>query len=91
MHVPHVQLVLEDELAADDSTDTIDLKVTQSLGSGLRLNNNMLSDWEGFSDTVSRLFVDHRTHLRWLDLSFNDMTTIDAVIMMLMFYLYGER
>ena len=74
-----LQLVLEDELAADDSTDTVDLKIPQSSSTALRLNNNMLSQWEGFGDTMSRLFVSHPTHLHWLDLAFNEIKTIDEV------------
>ena len=73
------QLVLEDELAADDSTDTMDLKITPSTSTALRLNNNMLNRWEGFSETVGRLFVQHTEHLCWLDLSFNELRTIDDV------------
>ena len=80
MYTHHtLQLVLEDELAADDSTDTVDLKIPQSSSTALRLNNNMLSYWEGFRDTVSRLFVSHSTHLHWLDLAFNEIKTIDEV------------
>ena len=84
--IPHhtyvTQLVLEDELAADDSTDTVDLHVPPSTSTALRLNNNGLSTWEGISDTLRRLFVDHTTHLCWLDLAFNDIRTIDVVGML---------
>lgn len=73
------QLVLEDELAADDSTDTVDLQIPLSTSTALRLNNNGLTMWEGFSETLRRLFVDHTAHLCWLDLAFNDIRTIDAV------------
>ena len=73
------QLVLEDELAADDSTDTMDLKIMPSTSTALRLNNNMLNSWEGFSETVGKLFVQHTEHLCWLDLSFNELRTIDDV------------
>ena len=76
---PLPQLVLEDELAADDSTDTVDLQITPSSSTALLLNNNGLTLWEGFSDALSRLFVDHSSHLCWLDLAINEIRTIDAV------------
>ena len=74
-----IQLVLEDELAADDSTDTVDLKIPLSTSTALRLNNNMLSSWDGFGDTMTRLFVEPAAHLCWLDLAFNDIRAIDEV------------
>ena len=70
---------MEDELAADDSTDTVDLKITPSASTALILNNNVLGSWDGFSETLSRLFVDHSQHLCWLDLALNDIRTIDQV------------
>ena len=72
-----MQLVLEDELSSGGSTDTID--ISQSSSPALRVNNNMLVDWEEFSDVVGRLLVDPASNLRWLDLSFNDLRTIDSV------------
>ena len=80
LHTIYTQLVLEDELAADDSTDTVDLKIPPSTSTALRLNNNMLSHWEGFGETLSRLFVSHAAHLHWVDLAFNEIRTIDEVL-----------
>ena len=39
----------------------------------------MLSNWEGFWDTVEGLFINPSNTLQWLDLSFNDIKTIDQV------------
>ncbi len=69
--------MLEDELSAGDSTDTIDIAKTCT--TALRLNNNMIVDWEGLLDSVERLLVAPSANLRWLDLSFNDLKTIDSV------------
>ncbi len=71
------QLVLEDELSAGGSTDTIDIAKTNT--TALKVNNNMLMDWEGLVDTTQRLLVSPTSQLRWLNLSFNDLKTIDSV------------
>ena len=39
----------------------------------------MLSNWEGFEETIDSLFVNPSANLQWLDLSFNDLKTIDKV------------
>lgn len=44
-----------------------------------RVNNNLLSDWEGFMDTLEALIVNPTLNLAWLDLSFNDLKSIDSV------------
>lgn len=72
-----MQLVLEDELSAEGSTESI--VVEQSRSMALRVNNNMLGDWENFLPTVCKLFVEPTTRLAWIDLSFNDLRTIDKV------------
>ncbi|XP_014813218.1 PREDICTED: leucine-rich repeat-containing protein 51, partial [Calidris pugnax] len=45
----------------------------------LRLNNNNLGDLGGLTPTLEKLLVPP-TQLRWLDLSFNCLTTIDPVL-----------
>ncbi|KFO24002.1 leucine-rich repeat-containing protein 51 isoform X1 [Fukomys damarensis] len=49
--------------------------VTQSLW----LNNNVLSDLRDFNQVVSQL-LEHPENLAWIDLSFNDLTSIDPVL-----------
>lgn len=48
--------------------------VTQSLW----LNNNVLNDLRDFSQVVSQL-LEYPENLAWIDLSFNDLTSIDPV------------
>lgn len=48
--------------------------MTQSLW----LNNNVLTDLRDFSHVVSQL-LEHPENLAWIDLSFNDLTSIDPV------------
>uniref|UniRef100_A0A8C3K4U3 Leucine-rich repeat-containing protein 51 n=1 Tax=Calidris pygmaea TaxID=425635 RepID=A0A8C3K4U3_9CHAR len=45
----------------------------------LRLNNNSLGGLGGLTPTLEKLLVPP-TQLRWLDLSFNHLTTIDPVL-----------
>ncbi|OCT93471.1 hypothetical protein XELAEV_18016540mg [Xenopus laevis] len=49
------------------------------LSQALRLNNNTLTDLKGFGETVEKLLGDP-TQLSWIDLSFNDLSTIDSVL-----------
>lgn len=39
----------------------------------------MIVNWDGLLDTMERLLVNPTANLRWLDLSFNDLQTIDSV------------
>jgi len=70
-------LVLEDELSTEGSTESV--VVDQSRSMALRVNNNMLGDWENFLPTMCKLFVEPTTRLAWIDFSFNDLRTIDKV------------
>ena len=72
-----MQLVLEDELSTEGSTESV--VVDQSRSMALRVNNNMLGDWENFLPTMCKLFVEPTTRLAWIDFSFNDLRTIDKV------------
>ncbi|XP_073404564.1 leucine-rich repeat-containing protein 51 isoform X2 [Dendrobates tinctorius] len=47
----------------------------------LRLNNNTLTDLHGFGEIVEKLLSDP-SHLCWIDLSFNDLPSIDPVLTM---------
>ncbi|XP_046853159.1 leucine-rich repeat-containing protein 51-like [Xenia sp. Carnegie-2017] len=46
----------------------------------VRLNNNALSNYNDFQETLEALLV-NPSHLSWLDLSFNNLTTIDKGIL----------
>ncbi|XP_008852293.1 leucine-rich repeat-containing protein 51 isoform X2 [Nannospalax galili] len=68
-------------------------KSGKSLTQSLWLNNNVLSDLKDFSQVVSQL-LEHPENLAWLDLSFNDLTSIDPVLMtffnLSVLYLHGN-
>jgi hypothetical protein len=53
-------------------------KSGKSLTQSLWLNNNVLSDLKDFNQVVSQL-LEHPQNLAWIDLSFNDLTSIDPV------------
>ncbi|XP_053416231.1 transmembrane O-methyltransferase isoform X2 [Nycticebus coucang] len=54
-------------------------KSGKSLTQSLWLNNNVLNDLKDFNQVVSRLLA-HPENLAWIDLSFNDLTSIDPVL-----------
>ncbi|XP_076969844.1 leucine-rich repeat-containing protein 51 isoform X3 [Tamandua tetradactyla] len=51
-------------------------KSGKSLTQSLWLNNNVLNDLRDFSQVVSQL-LEYPENLAWIDLSFNDLTSID--------------
>uniref|UniRef100_A0A8D2BU61 Leucine-rich repeat-containing protein 51 n=1 Tax=Sus scrofa TaxID=9823 RepID=A0A8D2BU61_PIG len=51
----------------------------KSMTQSLWLNNNVLTDLRDFSHVVSQL-LEHPENLAWIDLSFNDLTSIDPVL-----------
>ncbi|XP_041734840.1 leucine rich repeat containing 51 [Coregonus clupeaformis] len=59
----------------------------------LRLNNNMITDLSGFNNTVSA-FLSEPSQLAWVDLSFNDISHVDSVLVELkelrVLYLHGN-
>ena len=63
----------------DDEVAFEEVEVIQSESTALKVNNNMLTTWDFFNDTICRLFVDPVLTLAWIDLSFNDFRTIDEV------------
>jgi len=60
------------------TSDSGRLIITQSDAEVVRLNNNMLSSWDGFSDTFHTLLLSPQ-QLSWIDLSFNDLRSIHSV------------
>ncbi|XP_076969838.1 leucine-rich repeat-containing protein 51 isoform X1 [Tamandua tetradactyla] len=54
-------------------------KSGKSLTQSLWLNNNVLNDLRDFSQVVSQL-LEYPENLAWIDLSFNDLTSIDPVL-----------
>ncbi|XP_012501161.1 PREDICTED: leucine-rich repeat-containing protein 51 isoform X1 [Propithecus coquereli] len=54
-------------------------KTGKSLTQSLWLNNNVLNDLNHFNQVVSQLLV-YPQNLAWIDLSFNDLTSIDPVL-----------
>ena len=67
---------MSEELGGDSNTS---LNLEKSNSTALKANNNMLKSWEGFWPAIERLFVEPAMHLQWIDFSFNDLRTIDAV------------
>ena len=65
---------IEDEVASEGDK----LIVSQSTAEVIKLNNNMITDWDGFSDMVHTLLISP-LQLSWLDLSFNDLKSIHSV------------
>ncbi|KAL0973477.1 hypothetical protein UPYG_G00204470 [Umbra pygmaea] len=59
----------------------------------LRLNNNFITDLDGFNNTVSA-FLSEPSQLAWVDLSFNHISHIDPVLTELnklqVLYLHGN-
>nr|XP_055212689.1 leucine-rich repeat-containing protein 51 isoform X2 [Gorilla gorilla gorilla] len=51
-------------------------KSGKSLTQSLWLNNNVLNDLRDFNQVASQL-LEHPENLAWIDLSFNDLTSID--------------
>ncbi|XP_053564763.1 leucine-rich repeat-containing protein 51 [Bombina bombina] len=49
------------------------------LSKAVRLNNNTLTDLRGFREVIDQLLNDSN-QLSWIDLSFNDLPTIDPVL-----------
>ncbi|XP_047371939.1 leucine-rich repeat-containing protein 51 isoform X2 [Sciurus carolinensis] len=54
-------------------------KSGKSLTQSLWLNNNVLNDLKDFNQVVSQL-LEHPENLAWIDLSFNDLTSIDPIL-----------
>lgn len=59
----------------------------------IRLSNNVLTDWNDFSETIEKL-ISNPDGIEWIDLSFNDMVTIDKCILqyrnLKVLYLHGN-
>lgn len=65
---------LEDEVGSQGS-----LVAQKHPSTALKVNNNILSGWNGFMVSVSQLFESPVDKLKWIDFSFNDLRTIDEV------------
>lgn len=57
------------------------MEIVKSNSTALKVNNNMLTQWVNFRSTLHKLFVDPELTLAWIDLSFNDLRTIDEVLL----------
>ncbi|XP_035681032.1 leucine-rich repeat-containing protein 51-like [Branchiostoma floridae] len=59
----------------------------------LRMNNNALTTLDGFEGAITRLLTNPEA-LAWVDLSFNDLTTVDPVLLtypnIKVLYLHGN-
>ena len=61
----------------EDSSTSLHLEKSDS--TALKVNNNILNSWDGFWMSLEKLFVEPVLQLQWIDFSFNDLKTIDAV------------
>ncbi|XP_059564631.1 transmembrane O-methyltransferase homolog isoform X3 [Myotis daubentonii] len=68
-------------------------KSGKSLTQSLWLNNNVLNELRGFNHVIAQL-LQHPENLAWIDLSFNDLPSIDPVLTTLfnlsVLYLHGN-
>jgi hypothetical protein len=53
--------------------------IERSTTTAIKLNNNLIGHWDDFSSTMHQLFVDPALTLSWIDLSFNELRTINDV------------
>lgn len=74
--------VIQDLISEEPRTGLRRLRYSKSgksLTQSLWLNNNVLNDLRDFSSVMSQLLA-HPENLAWIDLSFNDLSTIDPVL-----------
>lgn len=83
-------------LEEDPRIGTRPLKKTDEgkvLSSAFKLNNSAIQDLNGFADVLSEI-LDKPEELSWIDLSFNEISKIDPVILnhpkLKMLYLHGN-
>ena len=86
--LPLPQLILEDELSTSGDSGSSSLDVAATPSTALRVNNNILNSWDGFLGVVAKLVAGGVAALQWLDLSFNDLKTIDVVSSGIVCYKY---
>ncbi|XP_057314077.1 leucine-rich repeat-containing protein 51-like [Hydractinia symbiolongicarpus] len=59
----------------------------------IRLSNNVITEWRELSSTVQKL-VENPNDIEWIDLSFNDLTSIDKCVLeypnLKVLYLHGN-
>eukprot|EP00731_Ephydatia_muelleri_P030996 Em0022g510a len=84
--------LVEDDISSEKGSTFL---IEKTYTTAFRVNNNLLSDWAGFMDTLEALIVNPAHNLAWLDLSFNDLKSIDSAILQLpnltMLYLHGNN
>ncbi|XP_045037745.1 leucine-rich repeat-containing protein 51 isoform X2 [Desmodus rotundus] len=74
--------VLQDLISEEPRTGLRSLRHSKSgkpLTQSLWLNNNVLTELTDFNQVISQL-LEHPGNLAWIDLSFNDLTSIDPVL-----------
>ncbi|XP_002740743.1 leucine-rich repeat-containing protein 51-like [Saccoglossus kowalevskii] len=88
---------MSDVLEEDPRIGSRPLKTTDEgkvISSAFKLNNNRIQDLNGFADVVSNI-LDKPEELSWIDLSFNDISKIDSILVnhshLKMLYLHGNN
>ncbi|KAM5223557.1 leucine-rich repeat-containing protein 51 isoform 3-T3 [Hipposideros larvatus] len=94
--IPRPHLVPTDLISEEPRTGLRPLrhsKSGKSLTQSLWLNNNVLNELRDFNHVISQL-LEYPENLAWIDLSFNDLTSIDPVLTTLfnlsVLYLHGN-
>jgi hypothetical protein len=77
MSASHVTDALEEEPRSSSKKDQSN-QSGKSQSRCLRLNNNSLQSIERLSEVINAKF-DNPKNIAWIDLSFNELTTIDPV------------
>ena len=84
--------LVENDISSEKGSTVL---IEKTNTTAFRVNNNLLSDWGGFMDTLEALIVNPTLNLAWLDLSFNDLKSIDSALLQLpnltMLYLHGNN
>ncbi|CAK8684196.1 leucine-rich repeat-containing protein 51-like isoform X2 [Clavelina lepadiformis] len=86
---PPLDLSFKCMLAASDIKEEVQNHIQENLPksprtkkyscNAIRLNNNSMSDMNGFDDTVQEI-IENSDDVAWIDVSFNELQTIDKVI-----------
>ncbi|KAM4849066.1 leucine-rich repeat-containing protein 51 isoform 2-T6 [Urocitellus parryii] len=82
IHIPKPYFFITDLISEEPRVGLRPLKHSKSgkpLTQSLWLNNNVLNDLKDFTQVASQI-LEHPENLAWIDLSFNDLTSIDPIL-----------
>ena len=73
-----IQYVLFSQYLSDE-VESVDMEREKYPVNAIKLNNNMLVSWDGFTEVLTQLCT-APLQIAWIDLSFNDLRNIPLVI-----------